>query len=42
MHNVIALLDTASTNPFVVKDVVEKLKLAVHEGTYNLETFNNR
>ena len=42
MHNVVALLDTASTNTFIVKDVVEKLKLAGHECTYNLETLNNR
>ena len=29
MHNVVALLDTESTNTFIVKDVVEKLKLAM-------------
>ena len=41
MHNV-ALLDTASTNTFIVKDVVVKPKLAGHECTYNLGTLNNR
>ena len=42
MHNIVALLDTASTNTSLVNDVVEKLKLAGHECTYNLEMLNNR